>query len=85
VLVVEVLVDSDPEKDLVRNVELYALVPSIREYWVIDGRVLAAQPTLIEHRRHGGRWVVREHVAGSTFMTRLLPGFSIVIDPLRRG
>src|SRR3954466_8351290 len=37
VLVVEILLDADPHKDLVRNVGLYLQVPSIREYWVLDG------------------------------------------------
>jgi Uma2 family endonuclease len=36
VLVVEVLSREDPDKDLVRNVELYLQVPSIREYWIFD-------------------------------------------------
>ncbi|CAN5574496.1 hypothetical protein BH11PLA2_BH11PLA2_45190 [soil metagenome] len=81
-LVVEVLVDSDPEKDLTRNVELYLKVPSIREYWVLDGRLDAAQPQLIQHRRHGNRWIVRTYEAGSTFTTKLLPGFELVLVPL---
>ena len=38
ILVAEVLYASDPYKDLVRNVELYLRVPSIREYWILDGR-----------------------------------------------
>jgi Uma2 family endonuclease len=36
VLVGEVVWEDDPDKDLVRNVELYLQVPSIREYWVLD-------------------------------------------------
>ncbi len=36
VLVIEVVSEDDPDKDLVRNVELYRQVPSIREYWIID-------------------------------------------------
>src|SRR2546423_15076190 len=38
ILVIEVLYDADPHKDLVRNVDLYLQVPSIREYWIIDAR-----------------------------------------------
>lgn len=81
-LVVEILVNSNPEKDLVRNYDLYLQVPTIREYWVVDGRIDSLQPQLIQHRRHGGRWVVRTYEAGSTFTTKLLPGFELVLDPL---
>lgn len=80
VLVCEVLC-TDAEKDLERNVELYFAVPSIQEYWVIDARENAAEPTLIQHRRYGKRWVVRVYPFGSTFTTKLLPGFSLLIDP----
>ena len=80
-LVCEILVDGDPEKDLERNVDLYLAVSSIREYWVIDGRADANEPTLIQHRRHGKRWVVRRFEYGTTFTTKLLPGFSLLIDP----
>src|SRR5262249_7968611 len=34
-LVAEVVSREDPEKDLVRNVDLYLQVPSIREYWLV--------------------------------------------------
>lgn len=80
VLVCEVLM-GDPAKDLERNVELYLGVPSIKEYWVLDGRENAAQPTLIQHRRYGKRWVVRSFPHGSTFTTKVLRGFSLLIDP----
>jgi Uma2 family endonuclease len=81
-LVCEVLI-GDPEKDLSRNVELYFEVPSIREYWVLDGRDDPNEPTLIQHRRHGKRWVVRSFPYGSAFTTKLLLGFQLVIDPRR--
>lgn len=81
ILVVEVLVDADPHKDLVRNVELYLQVPSIREYWIVDGRIDPDEPTLIVHRRRGGKWVIREYEFRETYKTPLLPGFSLLIDP----
>lgn len=81
VLVAEVLVEGKPAKDLERNPELYFDVPSIREYWVLDGSDNPNEPTLIQHRRHGKRWVVREYPYGSAFTTKLLPGFALVIDP----
>jgi len=81
VLVAEVLVAGKPEKDLGRNPVLYLDVPSIREYWVLDGRENPGEPSLIQHRRHGKRWVIREFPFGSTFTTKFLPGFALVINP----
>jgi len=81
ILVAEVLVDGKPEKDLERNLELYFDVPSIAEYWVLDGRDNPDEPTLIQHRRYGRRWVVRSFAYDSTFTTKLLPEFSLLIDP----
>jgi Uma2 family endonuclease len=83
IIVIEVLFDADPHKDLVRNVDLYLQVPSIREYWILDARYTPSRPTLIVHRRRGRKWVVREHMFGETYTTRLLPGFSLKIDPRR--
>src|SRR4029077_5550260 len=80
ILVVEVMTGGR-YKDLVRNVELYLLVPSIKEYWVIDAHDDPDHPSLIQHRRHGRRWIVREFPYGSTFTTKLLPGFRLIIDP----
>jgi Uma2 family endonuclease len=83
ILVVEVLYDADPHKDLVRNVELYLQVPSIREYWIVDARRDPDEPTLIVHRRRGKKWVRSEYSYGETYETKLLPGFSLRIDPRR--
>ena len=84
VLVAEVLVDSEPFKDLVRNVGLYLGVPSIREYWILDGSADADEPTLIVYRRRGPRWQKpREYRFCSTYTTPLLPGFKLLIDPHR--
>jgi Uma2 family endonuclease len=80
-LVVEVPSEDDPDKDLVRNVELYFQVASIKEYWIIDGREDPDRPRMIVHRRQGGRWQVLEVAFGATYTTRLLPGFKLVLDP----
>jgi Uma2 family endonuclease len=81
VLVAEVVSENDPDKDLVRNVDLYVQAPSIREYWVLDPRTNADQPTLLVYRRRGQRWqrVIRVP-GGGTYTTRLLPGFTLVLD-----
>lgn len=84
VLVAEVLVASDPFKDLIRNVELYQRVPTVREYWILDGRDLSDEPALTVYRRRGPRWLKkREFPYGSTYTTPFLPGFRLVIDPRR--
>jgi Uma2 family endonuclease len=81
-LVCEVVSEDDPRKDLVRNVELYLEVPSIREYWVVDGRPDPNHPTLTVYRRYGRRWRRPLVVApGETCTTPLLPGFALVVDP----
>jgi Uma2 family endonuclease len=83
ILVVEVMSTDDPDKDLVRNVELYRQVPSIEEYWIIDTRQGADNPTLVVYRRRDrSRW--RKPLTfdpGATYTTDLLPGFTLVIDP----
>lgn len=80
-LVAEILVEGDVHKDLERNPALYHDVPSVQEYWVLDGRDDPDEPTLIQHRRYGKRWVVREYAYGATFATKLLPGFTLLLDP----
>ena len=80
ILVAEVLT-GDPEKDLDRNVKLYWQVPSIREYWVLDGRESLNRPTLKVHRRYGKRWIVRDWPFDSIYRTRLLPKFELRINP----
>ncbi len=80
VLVAEVISPTDPDKDLVRNVELYWQVPSIKEYWVFDLRPQAQHP-LIVHRRQATKWKILRKAPGETYTTRLLPGFELVVEP----
>jgi Uma2 family endonuclease len=79
ILVAEVLA-GEPDKDLSRNVELFLQVPSIREYWVLDIRESAAQPTLLAHRRVRRQWRLDTIPGGGTYTTRLLPDFSLTLD-----
>jgi Uma2 family endonuclease len=82
VLVVEVLVEGDPRKDLERNVELYLQVPTIREYWILDGREGLKRLSLTAYRRRGQRWQRPISVPfGETYTTQLLPGFSLRLRP----
>jgi Uma2 family endonuclease len=84
VLVAEILSPEDPDKDLVRNAELYFQAPSIREYWLFDTRAEGAdRPTLRVHRRWGGRWRILDVAFGEKYTTKLLPGFELVVDPRR--
>jgi Uma2 family endonuclease len=81
VLVVEVLSESMADKDLERNRDLYAQVPSIQEYWILDSRG-EGDLTLLVYRRRGKRWGrVRTVPPGCTYTTPLLPGFSLVMTP----
>ncbi len=81
ILVVEVISEDDPGKDLVRNPPLYLSVPSIKEYWVVETRPRVYEPSLIVHRRHRGAWRVVNVPFGGTYTTRLLPGFTLHLDP----
>jgi Uma2 family endonuclease len=81
VLVVEVLCLDDPDKDLVRNVQLYRQVPSIREYWLLDTRDDPNRPSMTVYRRWGRRWRIIPLHYGDRYTTRLLLGFGLVIDP----
>ena len=81
ILVVEVLSHDDPDKDLVRNVELYLQVPSIKEYWLFDTRDDPEQLRLQVRRRYRGRWSLREYGPGDIYTTKLLPNFTLVLDP----
>jgi Uma2 family endonuclease len=79
-LVAEVLSADDPNKDLERNVELYFLVPTIKEYWVLDARQDADHPYMRVHRRYGKRWRILEIEPDSTYTTRLLPRFALTLN-----
>src|SRR5207302_821737 len=75
ILVGEVLSANDAHKDLIRNVQLYLQVPSIKEYWLLDGRENHDRPSMRVHRRHGKRWRIIDLASGERYTTPLLPGF----------
>jgi Uma2 family endonuclease len=81
VFVAEV-VSEDLAKDFGRNVELYEQVPSIREYWLVFGGETDEQFLFRVYRRRGGKWQKPIDLThGATYTTRLLPGFSLLINP----
>lgn len=81
-LVVEILSEGTEEKDTVRNVELYLQVPGIREYWIVDPTPNELEPRLTIYRRRGTRWQKPIEVSiGEVYTTRVLPGFSLTVDP----
>jgi len=84
VLVAEVLSGDDPDKDKVRNVELYLQVPAIKEYWLLDIRQGIEHLTMRVHRRHGKKWRIHDLAHGETYTTKLLPEFELVLVPRRR-
>jgi Uma2 family endonuclease len=61
---------------------LYRQVPSIREYWIIDGRDDPDRPAMLVYRRRGQRWQnpIRFEY-GTEYTTRLLPGFRLLLNP----
>ena len=80
-MVGEVVSHEDPDKDFVRNAELYLQVPSIKEYWLLDAREDPERPKMRVHRRHGKDWRIIDLSVGETYTTKLLPGFEVKIDP----
>lgn len=82
-IVVEVLSPGDPEKDLVRNVDLYRQVPSILEYWIYDQTDEASGPKLLVYRRESGSddWSLTEYGADAKYTSKLLPGFALNVMP----
>ena len=83
ILVIEVISPDTSEKDLVRNRRLYLQVPSIREYWILDPRQGVEGLKMLVYRRRGRRWATCVTIAaGEKWTTPMLPGFSLVLDPL---
>jgi Uma2 family endonuclease len=76
-LVVEVMSESNRDKDLVRNREVYGLVPTIEEYWIVDPLTEPAPSMLVLSRGPDGAWVEHPVAAGGTYRTPLLPGLEV--------
>jgi Uma2 family endonuclease len=82
VLVIEVLSEGGLQKDLERNVRLFARVASIREYWVVDGLADPREPCLIVRQKKGSSWIVRTVAFDDVYTTKLLPGFELRVNPM---
>jgi Uma2 family endonuclease len=81
-LVVEIISPKTAAKDLDRNVQIYRQLSSIREYWILDPRDESTnRPSMTVYRRRGQSWQrAIEIPAGGTYVTRFLPGFTLVLD-----
>ena len=81
-IVIEVVSD-DPDKDYVRNVDLYQQVPSILEYWLFDKVDEADGPVMRVYSRDLGEedWSIDEYDSAATYSTPLLPGFKLPVSP----
>jgi Uma2 family endonuclease len=82
-IVIEIVSKDDPDKDYVRNVELYQRVPTILEYWVFDNLTDENGPTLRVYSRAAGDqpWSIADYGPEATYTTRLLLGFSLPVSP----
>jgi Uma2 family endonuclease len=82
-VVVEVVSPDDPDKDYVRNVDLYRQVASILEYWVFDHVADDDGPTLKVFKRDSSDqdWTTDDYGPRATYHTKLLPGFSLPVTP----
>jgi Uma2 family endonuclease len=84
-LVVEVLSETDRDKDLVRNRDIYGLVAEIEEYWVVDAYAEPEATLLAFLRDADGRWGLERRVPpGGTYRTDLLPGFELDLAAIFR-
>jgi Uma2 family endonuclease len=81
-IVVEI-VSEDPDKDYIRNVDLYQRVPSILEYWLFDKVDEEGGPIMRVYRRDSGDqpWTIDEYDSTATYATPLLPGFALPVSP----
>jgi Uma2 family endonuclease len=83
-LVVEVLSPDSEDKDLVRNREIYGLVPEIQEYWILDPYAEPAPTLLALARGPDGAWIERQVPPGGTYRTDLLPGLDLDLGAIFR-
>jgi Uma2 family endonuclease len=82
ILVAEIVSPDNAQKDWERNVALYWLVPSIKEYWIFDLLEVTDYPLTV-YRRQARRWKIIPVAYGEPYTTRLLPGFELVVEPLQ--
>jgi Uma2 family endonuclease len=82
-IVIEIVSKDDPDKDYVRNVELYQRVPTILEYWLFDNLDEEDGPTLRVYRRDSGdqAWTHADYGPTAIYATSLLPGFRLPVSP----
>ena len=84
ILTVEVLSPDTAAKDLERNVELYLLVSSIKEYWIVDGITNPDEPCMTVRRRWRQQWTIVDVPFNTVYTTRMLPGFEFLMNPFEQ-
>ena len=86
-LEVEVISETDPVKDEIRNVALYMQVPSIREYWIIDPREDDDRPSMRVYRRRGKKWQTPISIPGGGVYEspKFMPGFRLVLEGRKKN
>lgn len=84
-LVVEVVSRGSAEKDYVRNRELYAAVPEILEYWVVDPTGDPTRPTMTVHHRVSGKsdFELNMIEAGADYASATWPDLRLNLDWLK--
>lgn len=84
IIVVEVVSPDSSDKDFFRNVTLYELVASIREYWIVNPRDGINKRRVHVYRRRGEKWLKPIVLnMGETYTTKLLPGFRLRLEPIQ--
>jgi len=84
IVVVEVISGRRDYKDTVRNRNLYWMAGGIVEYWIVDPREEAFEPTMTCLFRKAGatEWEESEVPFGKSYKCRALPKFSINLKRL---
>ena len=60
--------------------DLYPGVSLIEEHWIVDPRD-RKRFVFLGHQRDGRKWRIKTMHPGDTYTSRILPGFSLILDP----
>lgn len=82
-IIAEILCPEFSAKLVYRKARIYRSLPSLKELWILDARKDPMKPTLVVRHRRGSRWLKRDYQFGETYTSKLIPGYSLPIDPRR--